>query len=63
VDATPLSASLSAALSPAMPPPTIAMRGAVGELFAPARCANASGPTVAAAAPATPARLRKSRRV
>ena len=40
-----------------------AFGAAVGPLFALARCAKASGPTVAAAAPVAPARFRKSRRV
>ena len=55
-----MSASVSAAFSPAMPPPTIAIRGAVAP-FARSRARNAR-PDGDGPAPATPARFRNSRR-
>jgi hypothetical protein len=54
-----LSCNVSAAVNPAMPPPTIAIRDAVA---ARALAASAAGPPRAIAAPAAPERLRNSPR-
>ena len=58
VEPTPASASVSAAVSPAIPPPTIAIRGAA---MADARWASNVG-AATATAPVAPARLRNSAR-
>src|SRR6266851_6855279 len=58
VDAMPASFNVSAALRPAMPPPTIAILGAEA-----AAARDASGPPMASAPNVAPPALRKSRRL